>query len=96
MRRTLNLLIVLTVGHVLLISAQVQAKSGLPLLEAAAFGAFASVQRGTAAVADAGRSFWSHYLGLRGVARENEALRTRVLAACRGIGRRSPAATSGA
>jgi rod shape-determining protein MreC len=79
MRRTFGLLIVLTLGHVLLISAQVQSKHGMPLLEAAAFGTFATAQRGTAAVADTFRSVWSHYLGLRGVARENDELRKRVL-----------------
>jgi rod shape-determining protein MreC len=78
-RRTLFLLAVLCLGHVLLISAQVQSKSGLPLVEAVAFGAFAKAQSGTAAVSDGIRSLWSHYLALRGVAAENEALKRQVL-----------------
>ncbi len=78
-RRTLFLLAVLCLGHVLLISAQVQSKSGLPMVEAVAFGAFAKAQSGTAAVSDGIRSLWSHYLALRGVAAENEALKRQVL-----------------
>jgi rod shape-determining protein MreC len=78
-RRTLHLLLILSLGHVLLISAQVQSKSGVPVLEAAAFGTFAGIQTAASGVADTGRSFWSTYLGLRGAARENEDLRRRVL-----------------
>jgi len=78
-RRTLSLLAVLSLGHVLLISAQVQSRSGLPLVEAVAFDAYAKAQRGLAVVADWVRGTWSHYLALRGVAAENEALRRQVL-----------------
>jgi rod shape-determining protein MreC len=78
-RRSVHLLLVLSLGHVLLISAQVQSQSGVPILEAAAFRAFAGAQHATSAVADSGRSFWSNYLGLRGAARENADLKRRVL-----------------
>jgi rod shape-determining protein MreC len=78
-RRTLSLLVVLSLGHVLLISAQVQSRSGLPLVQAVAFGAFAKTQSGTSAVADWIRGTWSHYLALRGAAVENEALRRQVI-----------------
>jgi rod shape-determining protein MreC len=78
-RRALHLLLILSLGHVLLISAQVQSKSGVPLLEATAFSAFAGIQHGTSSIADTGRSFWSTYLGLRGAARENEDLKRQVL-----------------
>jgi rod shape-determining protein MreC len=78
-RRTVYLLLTISLGHVLLISAQVQSKSGLPLIEAVAFGVFARVQRATAAVADAGSGLWTHYLALHGVAAENDALRRQVL-----------------
>ena len=37
------------------------------------------MQQATSAVADAGHSFWSNYLALRGVAAENDALHKRVL-----------------
>ena len=79
MRRTLTLLTVICLGHVLLISAQVQSRTGVPVLEAAAFGAFAEVQRTIAAVAETGRRLWTNYVALRGAARENEELRRRIL-----------------
>jgi rod shape-determining protein MreC len=78
-RRTSYLFLAIILGHVLLISAQVQSKSGLPMLQTIAFAAFAKVQQMLAATADGGRAFWSNYFALRGVARENEALRTRAL-----------------
>ena len=78
-RQTIYLLIVLSVGQVLLISAQVQSKAGMPLLEAIAVGMFGSVQRSTAWVAGGGHNVWSHYLALRGAAIENDALRQRVV-----------------
>ncbi|HUL72974.1 MAG TPA: rod shape-determining protein MreC [Vicinamibacterales bacterium] len=56
-----------------------QSRSGLPLLQAVAFGAFAKTQSGTASVADWFRGVWSHYLALRGVAAENDTLRRQVL-----------------
>lgn len=79
MRRTLSLLTIICLGHVLLISAQVQSRSGVPVLESAAFGAFSEAQRGLTAVADFGRGLWTNYFALRGAARENDALRLRIL-----------------
>lgn len=78
-RRTLALLVTVCLGQVLLISAQVQSREGLPLIQVAAFDAFARVQRVTGAIADAGSGIWSQYFGLRGVARENETLRQQLL-----------------
>jgi rod shape-determining protein MreC len=79
MRRTLSLLTVICLGHVLLISAQVQSRSGVPVLESAAFGVFSEAQRALTAVADFGRGIWGSYFALRGAARENEALKLRIL-----------------
>lgn len=79
MRRTAVLLLALTLGHVLLISAQVQSGAGIPVIQTVAFGAFAKVQQVVAAVADGGRSVWSNYFALRGVVRENDQLRRRTL-----------------
>jgi rod shape-determining protein MreC len=78
-RRTTYLFLAITVGHVLLISAQVQSKSGLPVLQTVAFGAFAKVQQSLAVTTDAGRSVWKNYFALRGAARENAALKLRNL-----------------
>ncbi len=78
-RRTVVLLIVICLGHVLLISAQVQSRSGLPVLEAVAFGAFARVQQFTAGLADGVGGLWTNYFALRGAARDNEQLKQRIL-----------------
>ena len=78
-RQLAALLVVTCLGHVLLISAQVQSQSGIPVLEGTAFGLFARIQGLLAGGTDAGRSVWTHYFALRGAARENQALRERVL-----------------
>jgi rod shape-determining protein MreC len=77
-RRTTFLFVFVCLCHVLLISAQVQAKSGMPLLEDVAFGAFARVQGGLAGMGDGMSSVWRNYFALRGVAAENAALRAQV------------------
>lgn len=69
------LLLAAIVGHVLLISAQVNSKSGVPILEAVTFGAFAELQRGTAALTGSVRRTWNEYIALRQVREENEALK---------------------
>lgn len=78
-RRTLTLLVVLCLGHVLLISSQVPSATGYSVLRSTAFGAMAGIQTGTAAVASGGQSIWSRYFALIGVARDNEQLRGKVL-----------------
>ncbi len=79
LRRPLALLVAICLVHVLLISSQVQSRSGMPVLESVAFGALARVQGAVAGLADAVRSTWSQYFALRGVERDNAALRQRVL-----------------
>ena len=61
--------------HVVLISAQVNTVSGLPVLQVVTFGSFAEVQRGTMAIVDGVRNFWSGYVALRQVHAENDALK---------------------
>lgn len=78
-RRTFSLLIIICLGHILLISAQVQSKSGLPVIETLAFGVFSRVQGLSASVADAGGRLWTNYFALQGAARDSEALRRRIL-----------------
>jgi rod shape-determining protein MreC len=78
-RRTLSLLLVISVGHVLLISVQVQSRSGLPLLESVSFGVFSRVQHGSTSLVDGLVSVWRRYLALGGVARQNEALQAQVV-----------------
>jgi rod shape-determining protein MreC len=78
-RQTFTLLLVTCVGHILLVSAQVQSKSGLPVIQAASFSVFARVQGLMGGVADTAHGIWSHYFALRGAAIENEALRRQIL-----------------
>jgi rod shape-determining protein MreC len=72
------LLLAAIVGHVLLISAQVNSKSGVPILEAVTFGVFAELERGTAAVTGSVRHAWSDYVGLRQARAENETLKRQL------------------
>lgn len=61
--------------HVVLISAQVNTASGLPVLQVVTFGSFSEVQRGTMAMLDGVRGMWSGYVALQTVQEENTALR---------------------
>ena len=74
-RRTGVLLLVVTTAQLILISAQVQSKSGMPVFQAVTFGAFARVQGGTTGALHGVRNFWGNYIWLRGVRAENETLR---------------------
>ena len=77
-RRTVILFVVVLVGHLVLISVQVQSKAGVPLIEAFAFGAFSRVQRANAAVVDLVRNGWGNYVALRGARTENAALKQQL------------------
>ena len=46
-QRTGYLFVAVTIGHIILISAQVTTSRGVPLLEAVTFGLFAEIQRAT-------------------------------------------------
>jgi rod shape-determining protein MreC len=75
------LFVAVMLGHVILISAQVQSKSGVPLIADVAFSIFAELQRATSATAGIAQRTWSGYLGLRGVHQENEALKRQLAVA---------------
>lgn len=61
--------------HVVLISAQVNTASGLPVLQVVTFGSFSEVQRATMSMVDGVRGMWSGYIALRQVQEENAALK---------------------
>jgi rod shape-determining protein MreC len=63
------------VAHIVLISAQVTSKSGVPVLQAVTFGLVAQVQRAGAAVIDSVSSLWGGYVDLRGIRNENAQLK---------------------
>jgi len=72
------LFVAVIVGHIILISAQVNAKSGVPVLEQVTFGLFAEVQRGASAFVGGVRHTWTSYVTLRGVNSENETLKRQL------------------
>ena len=77
-RRTGVLLLAISVAHLILISVQVQSKSGVPVLQAVTFGTFARVQGTTSSTLSGVRHFWSNYVWLRGARQENETLKRQV------------------
>ena len=77
-QRTAMLFIAVVLGHIILISAQVNSSAGVPLLEVVTFGAFAEVQRGAAGLTGGIRDAWSGYGNLRHVRAENEELRRKL------------------
>ena len=60
--RTGLLFLAVVVGHVILISSQVQSRSGVPVLEGVTFGAFARLQEGTAGAIKSVRNVWGSYV----------------------------------
>ncbi len=66
------------IAQVILVSWQVQTKSGVRVLSAVAFETFSRVQFGTAAVVNGVRGTWTNYVELRHVRADNADLRRRV------------------
>jgi rod shape-determining protein MreC len=77
-RRSGYLFLAVMLFHVILISAQVNARSGVPVLEAVTFGVFAQVQRGLSTGILSVRRTWGKYVWLRGVQAENADLRRQL------------------
>src|SRR5262245_2092434 len=65
-------------GHILLISAQVTTKTGVPMLEQVTFGIFSEVQRGISSGFGGVRRVWGNYVGLRYVKQENDTLKKQL------------------
>jgi rod shape-determining protein MreC len=63
------------IGHIILISAQINTVRGVPVLEAVVFGVFAEVQRGVSSALGGVRTSWDDYVALQQVRDENERLR---------------------
>src|SRR5206468_2270769 len=72
------LFLAIMLGHIILISAQVNSRSGVPVLEAVTFGLFAEIQRGVSSPVTGVRHVWNGYVGLRQVQTENEQLKRRL------------------
>jgi rod shape-determining protein MreC len=65
-------------GHVILISAQVNTRRGVPVLQVVTFGLFAEVQRVSSAIVSSVRGGWTNYISLRDVRSENDALKRQL------------------
>ncbi len=77
-QRTGYLLLTVVVGQIILISAQVNSRTGDSVLETVSVGAFAEVQRVLTSLGSSARDLWSGYVELRVVQEENRALRQQV------------------
>ena len=73
-----TLLVAVVLGHIILISAQVNSRRGVPILESVTFGLFAEVQRAISTGVSGVRDGWSGYIGLRHVKAENESLKRQL------------------
>lgn len=80
-QRSGYLFLAVVLAHVLLISAQVNSRSGVPVLEAVTFGVFSEIQRTVSGGFSGVRNVWNGYVGLRHVKRENDELKRRLVAA---------------
>jgi rod shape-determining protein MreC len=77
-QRTGWLFMAVIVGHIVLISAQVNTRRGVPVLESVTFGTFAEVQRAATSAVSGVREGWQNYFALQQIRRDNEALRQEV------------------
>ncbi len=66
------------VAHIILISAQVNTKRGVPVLEAVTFGVFAEVQRAATTAIDKTQGAWDSYFAHEGVRRDHDRLKTEI------------------
>jgi len=77
-QRSGYLFLAVILGHILLISAQVSSRTGVPVLEAVTFGIFAEVQRGVSSGVNGVRRVWNGYIGLRHLKVENDDLKRQL------------------
>lgn len=77
-RRIGPLLVAALLGHLLLVSLQVNTAGGVTVFSALVFGAFGEVQRLVGAAASSVGDAWRQYVALAGVQEENARLRARI------------------
>jgi rod shape-determining protein MreC len=77
-QRTGWLFMAVIVGHIILISAQVNTQRGVPVLEAVTFGVFAEVQRAATTAVATLQGGWENYFALQQIRQENERLQREV------------------
>ena len=74
------LCVVVLIGHLVLVSAQVDTRGGQTVLASAVFAVFGEVQRVVAGAVNGVAGGWRRWVALRGVEAENTELRARVMA----------------
>jgi rod shape-determining protein MreC len=77
-QRTRYLFLTVVLAHILLISAQVNSRKGVPVLEAFTFGIFSEVQRATSSMVSGVRNVWTGYVDLRHAHVENQELKRQL------------------
>jgi rod shape-determining protein MreC len=77
-RRSGYLFLAVMLFHVILISAQVNSRTGVPVLESVTFGIVAEAQRAVSTGVAKVRRTWGRYVWLRGVEGENANLRRQL------------------
>jgi rod shape-determining protein MreC len=80
-QRSGYLFLAVIVGHIILISTQVNSRTGVPVLERFTFGVLSEMQRGISASVSGVNRFWSGYVALRRAREENDDLKRRLAAA---------------
>jgi len=77
-RRTGVLFGAAMVAQIILVSAQVQSRSGVRVLSLVTFEVFSRIERAASGIIGGTRGVWQSYFALRGVRQENEVLRRQV------------------
>ena len=77
-KRTGVVFILAILAQVILVSVQVQTRSGVRAIEAVSFGAFSRVQLATSSFVRGVRDVWTNYGALRGARDENTALKQQL------------------
>ncbi len=77
-KRTGVLFGIVMLTQIVLVSAQVQSRSGVRVLSLVTFEVFSRIERGAFGLISGTRGMWANYVGLRGARTENEALRRQV------------------
>jgi len=77
-RRTGYLFVVVMLAQLVLISAQVQTRTGATVMHTVVLTAFAGIQRATSTTVEGARSVWVRYVSLTDVEQQNEQLRRQL------------------
>jgi rod shape-determining protein MreC len=77
-QRSGYLFLAVILGHIVLISAQVNSRAGVPVLEQVTFGIFSEIQRSVSSGLNGVRRVWGGYMDLRQVKIENDDLKRQL------------------